>query len=649
MKPIVLVLLSITTPLLATAAPPEWLTELAGTQVPAYEAKVPAVVLLHEEQVKVDPRGRVVTTQRYAVKVLNRDGRAWALARVVYRTKSSTVRQLRAWMVFPSGKTKTYGKKEILDLSLVENDVYNEARVRTIVATSEADPGAVFGYESIKEDRSVFTQFSFVFQGRLPVLNSRFVLRLPTDWVGRSVTYNHEPIEPLVAGSRYTWVLHDLPYIDREDHTPSLASLAPRVAVSYFPAEGQQGPMGPTFKDWSEVSVWLSSLSDPQAVSSPELAAQVKSLAMGTQTKLEQIEGIGSFVQKINYISIQTGLARGGGYTPHSAAEVFTNAYGDCKDKATLMRTMLREAGIESFPVPIYSGDRHYVRPDWPSPQQFNHAIIGIRVSEDVEAPAVGEYTELGRLLFFDPTHPYVQLGYLPDDHQDSWALVLAGEQGDLVRMPTAESELNRVDRDVEINLNMAGSIQVSVREISRGQAAAEERRRYRSQNHQEYKQTVEKWISRGASGSTVSRVDVNDDPKGNFELEVEFTAPSYGQNINNVLLIFRPAVVASRSPVFSEESRDLPIEVAPQAYRETVRVRFPSRAVVDEHPDPVDIEADFGTFRASWEPARGELVFRRELELEAAVIPASEYRTVQEFFKYVADSQAATVVLTGE
>ena len=39
------------------------------------------------------------------------------------------------------------------------------------------------------------------------------------------------------------------------------------------------------------------------------------------------------------------------------ATEVFAKSYGDCKDKANLMRAMLKIVGITAFPVSIYSGD----------------------------------------------------------------------------------------------------------------------------------------------------------------------------------------------------------------------------------------------------------------------------------------------------
>ena len=70
---------------------------------------------------------------------------------------------------------------------------------------------------------------------------------------------------------------------------------------------------------------------------------------------------------------------------------------------------------------------------------------------------------------------------------------------------------------------------------------------------------------------------------------------------------------------------------------------------LVDEYPQPVEVRADFGTFTASWEPSKTGLLFQRELELHAAVVPAAEYKTVRQFFQTVARAQSEQVIVTME
>ena len=631
---------------LAEAKSPPWLREYATTEVPAYDSDVPAVVLFREQRVSVDSAGRVQRTERRAVKILTRSGRGEAMARAQYRSDSGKVNRLEAWLIPANGKERSYGKKEAVDVALVDGDVYGEARVRAILASGEAERGDVFGFEAVTEDRSIFTQFEWLFQDELPTLNSIFSLTLPPGWQTETVTFNHPDIQPQTSGSSLTWQLRDLPYREVEHAGPSISSLVPRLAVSYFPPRSGES-VGPAFREWQDVSRWLSTLNDRQAVATPEITAKAQELTAAAGTEFDKVAAIGRFAQDINYVSIQTGIGRGGGYEPHSAAEVLQKSYGDCKDKANLMRTMLKAIGIESHPIAIYSGDRNYVRPDWASPQQFNHAIIAVKVSPETTAPAVAEYPELGRLLFFDPTDPVTPFGHLPDHEQGSHALVVAGDGGDLIRVPATEPSANLLQRDIKVSLSAVGAIEATLREEAIGQSATDNRNLMKRLKQTEYKSVIERWVARGAPGSKVSKVKAREDDTGRFQLDVAFTAERYGQSMQGQLIIFKPAIVSRRDALsFSDDTRDQPIVLDSRAYDESVEVKLPLGFHVDEKPDDVDIEEDFGTFRAEWRVEGDNLLFDRSLVLENRVLAADEYDRVKEFFRQVNVAATAPVVL---
>ena len=99
------------------------------------------------------------------------------------------------------------------------------------------------------------------------------------------------------------------------------------------------------------------------------------------------------------------------------------------------MRAMLRlRESIVS--CQIFSGDPTYVREEWPSPQQFNHCIIAVKIGDETQAPTVVRHPGFGRLLIFDPTDDNTPVGDLPDHEQGSLALIIAGDAGALLRMP---------------------------------------------------------------------------------------------------------------------------------------------------------------------------------------------------------------------
>jgi transglutaminase-like putative cysteine protease len=73
---------------------------------------------------------------------------------------------------------------------------------------------------------------------------------------------------------------------------------------------------------------------------------------------------------QFHYIGIAFGIGR---YQPHSASEVLANQYGDCKDKHTLLASLLTAVGIPAYPALVST--THDVDLDVPSPGQFDHVI----------------------------------------------------------------------------------------------------------------------------------------------------------------------------------------------------------------------------------------------------------------------------------
>ncbi len=305
------------------------------------------------------------------------------------------------------------------------------------------------------------------------------------------------------------------------------------------------------------------------------------------------------------------------------------------------MRTMLKVAGIPSYMVSIYSSDPTYVRENWPSPQQFNHAIIAVKVSDATVSPAIVEVPKLGRLLFFDPTDEYTPLGDIPQREQGSFALVDDTAAGELVRMPAIPSMANRVERETEVTLAPDGSIVSKTREQAFGQSASGMRYRLREHGNGEFEKWIEQWVSGGANGATVAKVEPADAfADDRFDLGFEFAAPRYAQLMRGRLLLFRPAVLPRRGTLlFSDDKRENPIVLHAQAFEETVHAKLPAGFKIDEMPDGGKLETQFGSYTASYTSKDGELLFKRKLEIRSATFPADQYAALKTFFEQVAGS----------
>ena len=625
---------------------PSWMQEALKRQTPSFEVDdVPALVLHDEQSSTLDSDGRLTITSSLAVRILRREGKAYAEGGATYLQSSSKVKEFRAWLVRPNGSVKFFGKDAVIDRISDPDDIYNEYREKFVSAAEEAEPGSVFGYQSVVEERPLFTQDIWAFQGRLPTAVSRYTLNLPTGWIAKSTIFNHSPLEPTVNGSSYTWELQNLGPIPPEPASPSVRNMAPRIAINYFPAD----PNGMRiFANWQDVSRWGTEMHDPSVTLDDAVAGKARDLTANAKSELEKIKAIANFVQNLQYISVDIGVGSGNGYRPRAANLVLQRGYGDCKDKANLMRTMLKALKIEAFPVFIYSGDPAFVREEWVSPSQFNHCILAIRVSESSSAASIVIHPTLGRLLIFDATDPYTMVGDLPDHEQGSFALVAAGSDGNLMKMPVLSPDLNRLERDATVELDEMGNVTGIIRESSKGQAATAERARLRSLSTSEYNTMLESWITRGISGAKILKTTQKDNTEdGKFDLEVQFAAKSYAQLMQGKLMVFKPAVIGRLDRfTFSDSKRLHPYLINSMAYAESIKIKLPVGFEVDEMPDPAKFESGFGKYSVTYEVKDGYLLFSRSMTLSKTTVPADKYYTVSSFFAKIRNADQSPVVL---
>ena len=153
---------------------------------------------------------------------------------------------------------------------------------------------------------------------------------------------------------------------------PPWEGVAGQMIVTFFPSGTSPKDM---FASWDGIGNWIGHLYSDRMATSDAIKEKVAALTAGKTTQLQKMQAIARFVQHdIRYVAISLGI---GGIQPHFAAEVFAHKYGDCKDKATLLRTMLHEIGVDSYHF-VINTDRGTVARDTPAHHAFNHAILAI-------------------------------------------------------------------------------------------------------------------------------------------------------------------------------------------------------------------------------------------------------------------------------
>lgn len=623
---------------------PEWLRQAAARALTSSQRESPAVVLLDQEVTTVSSDGAVRTHRLYAAKILNVQGRDAASLRQTYLTQSDKVREIRGWVIRPSGTVEELGKESVIDVALVNNDVYNDVRSRVVTLGPNPEPGAVFGGEVVTESQSIFRQFDWALQEEWPVAQVVRTLVLPPGWKVSARTFNHPSVEPRLQDRSWTWEVFDLPRIADEPFSLPSASLAPRLAVGYEPPPGERSDQ-PIFSDWQAVSRWLASVTDAAAAPDPAVITRAKSLVGGAATEVDRLRALAAFVQRIPYVSIQIGTGRGGGYRPHPSAEVMAKGHGDCKDKASLLRALLAAVGQQAYVVSVFAGDPTYVREEWPSPHQFNHVILGIVTKDLPKQPATVDVPGVGRLLLFDPTDPYTPLGELPLADQAGVGLLVSSAGGPLLRLPDAGDRGDAKERTLEAEVGGTGGLNLRLKERAVGLAAAIARERHRGLAPEEYQRTTAERLGVEIARSRVENL-VASDTEDAFDLSASLVVPSYAQVVQGRLLLIRcPSRLTEGLPALGTSARRTPVFLEPQRRVETFVLSAAVGLQVDELPESLSGVSPFGSYRVSARREGEKVVIEREITIRRLVVPQTDFEALQAFLVQARRVDAATVV----
>jgi len=213
---------------------------------------------------------------------------------------------------------------------------------------------------------------------------------------------------------------------------------------------------------WQRVGTWFSGLVASLPPPGPGIAARTREVCRGARSSRERVAAIASFVRHgIRYVAVEIGH---GAWRPSPPDEVLERGWGDCKDKAALLRAMLESIGLRAEMVLIHAGKAGRFDETFPSPFWFNHTITA------VDAAAAGARAGdpvVDGLLLIDPTVVHGGIGWLPPPLQDRPALYAAGEGSRLIEIPPAPSSETRsitVEGSVDGSGTLAGSIQIEIR-----------------------------------------------------------------------------------------------------------------------------------------------------------------------------------------
>jgi cellulose synthase operon protein C len=370
-----------------------------------------------------------------------------------------------------------------------------------------------------------------------------------------------------------------------------------------------------TYKGWDDMGRWYWGLVRDQFTADDEVRRRVAEITKGLTDEKAKVRAVYNFVvQKTRYVALEFGIH---GFKPYRCAQIFARGFGDCKDKATLIVTMLKELGIPATIVILRTGMRGDFETEPASLAPFDHAIAYV--------PSMD--------IYLDGTAEWTGSNELPSMDRGALALQINEGKPKLVHLPEPTAADSVSSKRIESTVAADGSAQVDWRVDISGASAGTWRQRYHAKATQ--KQRVQEDLSSELPGVEISQVTSNDleDVEQKVQLKAKGRAPSYARRDGDSWTVgvgAKEHIVRSWAPL-SSRRRDIRIVALATQENETV-VKLPQGAKVLGPPHPAEGKSAYGTYKVDVETTGNIVRVKTTVAITKSRIPAAEYQAFRTF-----------------
>ena len=596
--------------------PAEDATDLARADLSWTDPDVGVVILLESSHIIRHPDGGTERWHHLVFKVQNESGvdriRTFQVPSMLLDSEVEIARTIK-----PDGRMldAEEGYGEVAFSELAPGDV---AEVRFTVRLGPP-PGLA---EHFWEDH--------VFQSESPCLKSRLAILAPADMRFESLVHNTDirSHETSIEEWKLTvWEADRIPADPVEIRLPPVRERAPWVDIS-------------TVLSWTTISRWYDGVSRERIRPTPRVRDMARALADSARAESGSGEAISDsvlvatvagFVQRA--IRYEGGQFIQSGYIPRSADRVLSDRFGDCKDQAVLIVSLLRELGIHADIALVNSRD-HMTTPYLPSPR-FTHAIARAETRE-------------GRVYWLDPTVKELSFPNVPLELEGAPALVI--RPGEAVFEPIAPDPppWNGHESTTEATVNRAGALSLSGSTRLVGEDAVAFRKSL--QLSQEMRQRgTERLFAEFYPGSRMERWALAEDGAA-MRMDYAISHPAFARFAADLMILPVPWTIA-RCPqdLVAAEKRHCALVIGTWkgCYREKVRVTLPEGSEVFAIPPAVEARCALGSFsfRAT-EVEPSVYIFERSFEIDSNRVEPEQYAEFRDFVLEVSKADQEQVVL---
>lgn len=521
-------------PITISAQDYDYLKKLASTQSDL--AKYDVVTLLDSISVDVNPTGSGSFSIRKTVIINNTKGALkYRVVKYDYDPLTAFAKFSRMTIHKKDG-TRNVDVSTACDYAAPARAIYWGAR-QIMIEPGLLEPGDILDYEISKQgftyalltadddDRFIPPmrgQFYDIvpFWVSEPTMKKVYRVSFPMEMPMQYEFYQGEAQSSIhFKGNRkiYQFAKTNMRPFNREPNMVDLFDAAPKLMMSSTPT-------------WYEKSEWFYNVNEDYGSFDAYEPAQKKvdELLKGAKTQMEKISILTHWVaDNMRYSGISMG--EGEGYTLHNTKMNFDDRCGVCKDKAALLISMLRMAGMEAYPAMTMAGSRIEPIPA----DHFNHSVAVVKLENGTYMPLDPTWVPFTRELWSSAEQ---QQHYLPG----------IPEKSNLLLTPLSPPEDHYLKLNVNSSIDIKGTLKGTFTVEAEGQTDRNVRNPFTLGFAADWQKAMESELMNISPNARLISVDWGKNPKnyttGPIKITMKFEVPDYA-NVGKDVLVFKPVV----------------------------------------------------------------------------------------------------------
>ncbi len=595
------------------------------------------LVLFNHFSHDVLPTGQSRYTTHQVVKILTERGiQKYGDIAIPYQPTSQNIEVNIARTIAADGTVLHPPGEAFNDVTppgLLSYNLYSDAMWRVISMVGLA-PGVCIEYQVTLEDKVAggesWIMGGYNFQSTEVTLETSYALQMPRAWHLQWQMTNDisrfTPLEPQVSYTEddtviYIWRYGETPALELEEGMPHINDIAPRLRYS-------------SIADWDDVYTWYKELAKGRYTPDADIEEKVRELTRNLETDEAKIRAIYHFVaSNIRYVGIELGQSA---YQPSHAAEVFQMQYGDCKDKTTLLISMLDLVGIKAYPCLISTAPHERVNTRLPFLSQFNHIIAAVPTGPSA-------------YIWLDATAATCSYGDLPYSVQGRTGFLISDTHGTFVDTPVFSAASNRFVSTTELMLNSEGAVQGTLHIQTSGQYSLNTRWTYQQMHPTAVKTALATELSQQFPGIQVEWCDMSDlsDLNTPVEINLGFYVENYAKlSGSNMLLPLPIDEFSAYAETFADKHRTYSLDFGyPMQIEKTIRIQIPEgwTAVL---PENIHRIVEIAELRRQYKQVENIITYQLVFTLNNRTLPAEAYSAAKSLFVSLASEDGSRLLL---